>query len=79
MLRHYDQVHRLAQVFGRDFGFATQVEELDNAIRDPQQQLNDAIRHLIADGHGPSPRNLIIVYYAGHATLTSDGQLMLNG
>lgn len=60
-------MQQLRGLFERDFRFEVdEIHLMVNGLR-PQEQLDKAIKDLIARHDGREPENLLIVYYTGHA------------
>ena len=66
------------RVFKDCYGFETKDLQLNDQKR-PQHQLSSAIANFVYDYDGPFISNLLIVYYAGHATTREDSIMEVHG
>ncbi|KAK5728872.1 hypothetical protein LTR15_002013 [Elasticomyces elasticus] len=68
-LRTHTEVTPLANMLGQGFGFTVEVVELDNKLREPQLQLDEAVDDFVRRHDGHTDSHLLIVYYTGHGVV----------
>ncbi|KAK5725160.1 hypothetical protein LTR17_013196 [Elasticomyces elasticus] len=68
-LNTHTEVTPLANILGQSFGFTVEVVELDNKLREPQLQLDEAVDDFVRRHDGHTDSHLLIVYYTGHGVV----------